>query len=97
MGSFKENVSAQLEKSKSQLKEIETLAKGNASQAVTDTINSLKNKRQDIDKKVQELTTSADTKAKAAIEADLAKFNDALGQVAAKLKSHAASTLGQQK
>ena len=88
---FEENVSAQLEKSKSQIKEIEGLAKGIASQAETDAINALKNKRQEIEKKYQELKTSASTKAKAAIETDLAKFNDSLGQVATKLKNLAAS------
>jgi C4-type Zn-finger protein len=94
---FEENISAQLEKSKSQIKEIETLAKGKASQAEIDTINGLKNKREEILKKVQQLKTSADTKAKTAVETDLAKFNDSLGQVATALKGHATSTPGQQK
>jgi C4-type Zn-finger protein len=98
MAEFEENVSAQLEKSKSQMKEIETLAKGNASQAEIDAINGLKNKRQEITNKLQDLKTSADTKAKAATLTDLAKFNDSLGQVVTKLKSHAATkTPGQQK
>ena len=91
MAEFEENVRAQLEKSKSQIKEIEALAKGKASQAEIDTVNSLKNKKQEIEKKVQQVKTSTDTKAKAAIEADLAKFNDSLGQVAAKLKGQSAS------
>jgi hypothetical protein len=91
---FEQNITAQLETSKSQMKEIETLAKGKASQAQIDTINTLKNKRQEILNKVQQLKTSADTKAQTAIETDLAKFNDALGQVATALK---ASTPGQQK
>ena len=91
---FEENVIAQLAKSKSQMKEIEALAKGKASQAEVDTIAGLKNKSQEIEKKVQALKTSADTKAKAAIETDLAKFNDALGQVVTTLKSQ---TPGQQK
>ena len=93
---FEENVSAQLAKSKSQMKEIETLAKGKASQAVLDTIAGLKNKRQEIEKKAQALKTSVDTKAKAAIETDLAKFNEALGQVATSLKSQTPAP-GQQK
>ena len=88
---FEENVSAQLEKSKSQMKEIETLAKGKASQTESDAISGLKNKRDEILKKVQELKTSTDTKAKAAIETELTKFNDSLGQIATKLKSPAAS------
>jgi len=89
---FEENAKAQLAKSKSQIKEIEALAKGKASQAVIDTIASLKNKRQEIEKKEQALKTSADTKVKAEIETDLAKFNDALGQVVTTLKGHATPT-----
>jgi hypothetical protein len=88
---FEENVRAQLENGKSQLQEIEALAKGRASQAVNIAINGLKNKEQEIDKKYQGLKTSADTKIKAEILADLDKFNVALGQVAAKLKSSAPS------
>jgi len=88
---FEETVRSQLEKSKSQMEEIEALAKGRTSQAVNDAINGLKNKRQEIAKKLQGLKTSADTKAKAEIEADLDKFNVVLGQVATKLKSPTAS------
>jgi uncharacterized protein YukE len=91
MAAFTENVKAQLEKTKSQLTEIEALAKGKASQAELDTINGLKNKKQDLEKKLQGLKASADTKAKAEIEADLAKLNDSLGQVATKLKGNTAS------
>jgi predicted nucleic acid-binding Zn-ribbon protein len=98
MAEFEENVSAQWEKSKSQMKEIEALAKGNASQTVSDAINGLKKKGQDIDKMVQDLKTSTETKTKATVEANMAKFNVLLGQVATKLKSDAAAkTAGQQK
>jgi F0F1-type ATP synthase epsilon subunit len=90
-GTFKENVTGQLEKTKSQMQEIETLAKGVASQTELDTINTLKNKKLELEKKLQDLKTSTDTKAEAEIEADLAKLNVLLGQVATKLKSHAAS------
>jgi len=91
MSEFEDNVNAQLQKTKSQVKEIEGLAQGIASQAETDTIASLKNKGQEISKKFQDLKTSADTKAKAEILADLAKLNASLGQVATTLKSRAAS------
>lgn len=80
-----------MQKSVSQMKEIEALAKGRASQAEIDAINALKKKRQEIDTKYQELKTSAETKAKTEIQADLEKFNVMLGQVAAKLKSPAPS------
>jgi protein subunit release factor A len=92
---FEENVKAQLAKSKSQMNEIAALAKGKASQAQIDTIAGLKNKGQEIEKKVQALKTSADTKVKTEIETDLAKFNDALGQVVTTLKGQA--TPAQQK
>jgi hypothetical protein len=92
---FEENVRAQLEKGKSQMKEIQALAKGKASQAVIDTIAGLINKEQEIEKKVQALKTSAGTKVKAEIETDLAKFNDALGKVVTTLKGPA--TPAQQK
>lgn len=88
---FEETVRSQLEKSKSQIEEIEALAKGSVSQAVNDAINGLRNKRQEIANKLQGLKTSADTKAKAEIVADLDKFNVVLGQVATKLKGHTAS------
>ena len=88
---FEETVRSQLEKSKSQVEEIEALAKGSLSQAVNDAINGLKNKRQEIANKFQGLKTSADAKAKAEIAADLDKFNVVLGQVATKLKSHTAA------
>ena len=88
---FEETVRSQLERSKSQMEEIEALAKGRASQAEIDAINALKKKRQEIDTKYQELKTSAQTKAKTEIQADLEKFNVMLGQVAAKLKSPAPS------
>ncbi len=90
-GTFKENVKGQLEKTKSQMQEIETLAKGVASQTELDTINNLKNKKLELEQKLQDLKTSTDTKAEAEIEADLAKLNVLLGQVATNLKSHAAS------
>jgi hypothetical protein len=93
---FEENVRVQLAKSKSQMKEIETLAKGKASQAALDAIAALKNKKQEIENKVQALKNSADTKAKAAVVTDLAKFNEALGQVATSLKSQPPAP-GQQK
>ena len=88
---FVDNVWAQLEKSKSQLQEIEALGKTRASQAVNDAVKGLKKKSREIDKKYQGLKTSADTKVKAEIQTDLEKFNVALGQVAAKLKAPAPS------
>ena len=91
MSEFEDKVNAQLQQAKSQIKEIDGLAQGIASQAEMDTIASLKNKGQEISKKFQDLKTSADTKAKAETLTDLAKLNASLGQVATTLKSRAAS------
>jgi len=88
---FEETVRSQLEKSKSQMEEIEALIKERVSETENDAINSLNNKRQEVAKKFQALKTSADTKAKAEIVANLDKLNVVLGQVATKLKSHTAS------
>jgi ABC-type phosphate transport system auxiliary subunit len=88
---FKENVKGQLEKAKSQMAEIEALTKGKVSQTELDTIDGLKNKKLELEKKLQNLGTTADTKAKAEIEADLAKLNALLGKVATNLKSQSAS------
>jgi len=91
MSEFEDNVNAQLQQAKSQMKEISGLAQGIASQAETDTIACLNNKGQDISKKFQDLKASADTRAQGEILADLAKLNASLGQVATTLKSRAAS------
>jgi uncharacterized protein involved in exopolysaccharide biosynthesis len=63
-------------------------------QAEIDAINSLKAKRQEIDKKRQDLKTSGEAKAaqiKAEIEADLAKFKASLDQFGTKVKSQVAT------
>jgi len=91
MSEFEDKVNAQLQQAKSQIKEIDGLAQGIASQAEMDTIASLKNKGQEISNKFQDLKTSADTKVKAETLTDLAKLNASLGQVATTLKSRAAS------
>ena len=91
MSEFEDNVNAQLQQTKSHIKEIEGLAQGIASKTETDTIANLKNKGQEISKKIQDLKASADKSAKGEILADLAKLNASLGQVATTLKSRAAS------
>ena len=91
---FEEKVSAHLHEAKSQIEAIEASAKGKLAQADVDAINSLKTQRQEIDKKSQHLKTSGEAKAaqiKAEIEADIAKFNAAVEQFGAKLKSKSAT------
>jgi hypothetical protein len=91
---FEDKISAQLQEAKSQIDGIEAHAKGKLAQAEIDAINSLKVKRQEIDKKRQDLKTSSDAKAtqiKAEIEADMAKFKASLDQFGAKVKSQSAT------
>ncbi len=89
---YEEKIGAQLQQAKAQLEEFEARAKGKAAQAEIDTINQLKVKKQEIEKKREELKTSGDAKAeqiKAQIGAELAKFQTSLEQLATKLKSEA--------
>jgi len=91
---FEDKISAQLQEAKSQIDGIGAHAKGKLAQVEIDAINSLKVKRQEIDKKRQELKTSSDAKAtqiKAEIEADMAKFKASLDQFGAKVKSQSAT------
>ena len=91
---FEEKVSAQLQEAKSQIEGIEARAKGTMAQAEIDALNGLKAKRQEIDKKRQDLKTSGETKAaqlKADIEADMAKFKTSLDQLGTKVKSQVAT------
>jgi hypothetical protein len=91
---FEEKISAQLQEAQSKIDGIEAQAKGKMAQAEIDAINSLKTKRQEIDKKGQDLKTSGEAKAaqlKAEIEADMAKFKASLDQFGAKVKSQAAT------
>jgi F0F1-type ATP synthase membrane subunit b/b' len=86
-----ENIGAQLEKTKAQIEEIAALAKGKVE---SDAIEALELKRIDLDNKLQELKTSANTKGaqiKTEVGADLTKLNDLLGQIATSLKSQAES------
>ncbi len=83
-----------MEEAKSKIDEIDARAKGKMAQAEIDAINSLKSKRQEIDKKHQDLKTSGEAKAaqiKAEIEADMPKFKASLDQFGAKVKSQVAT------
>ena len=91
---FEEKVSSHLHEAKSQIEAIEASAKGELAQAEVDAVKSLKKQRHEIEKKSQDLKTSGDGKAaqiKAEIEADIAKFNAAVEQFGAKLKSKSAT------
>lgn len=91
---FEEKVSAQLQEAKTQIEGIEARAKGTMAQAEIDALNGIKTKRQEIDKKRQDLKTSGEAKAaqlRAEIEADVAKLKVSLDQFGAKVKSQSAT------
>lgn len=91
---FEEKVSSHLHEAKSQIEAIEASAQGELAQAEVDAVKSLKKQRHEIEKKSQDLKTSGDGKTaqiKAEIEADIAKFNAAVEQFGAKLKSKSAT------
>lgn len=86
---YEEKISAQLQQAKAQLAELEARAKGKMAQGEIDTINHLKTKHQEIDKKRQELKTIGDAKVdqvKAEIDAEVAKIKASLAELATKLK-----------
>jgi|SRR5215831_13971011 len=86
---YEEKISAQLQQVKDQLGEVEARVKGKAAQAEIDTINNLKTKHHEIDRKRLELKTLGDAKAgqvKAEIDADVAKLKSSLSELATKLR-----------
>jgi DNA repair exonuclease SbcCD ATPase subunit len=94
---YEEKISSQLQQTKAQLEELEARAKGKMAQAEIETINHLKAKQQEIEKKRQDLKTSGDAKVeqvKAEIDAEMAKFKTSLEQLATKLKGEARTKAG---
>jgi F0F1-type ATP synthase membrane subunit b/b' len=94
LNAFEEKVNAELKDAKSRIDSIEKSAKGKLAQTAIDAINSFKTKRQEIDKKRQDLKASAGLKAeqlKAELAAEVAKFKGSLEQYSAKLKNQLAA------
>ena len=86
---YEEKISTRLQEAKAQLGEVEASAKGKMAQSEIDTINRLKAKHQEIDKKRQDLKTVGDAKVeqvKAEIDADVANLRTTLAQLATKVK-----------
>ena len=86
---YEEQISARLQQAKAQLGEVEASAKGKMAQAEIDTINRLKAKHQEIDKKRQNLKTVGDAKVeqvKAEIDADVANLRTSVAQLATRVK-----------
>ena len=86
---FEEKIHAQLQQSKSQLGEFEVRAKSRTGQGEIDTINRLKTKHDELEKKRQELKTVGDAKVeqvKAEIDAEVAKLKTSLADLSTRLK-----------
>ncbi len=86
---FEEKINAELQQTKAQLGDFESRAKGKMAQAEVDTIDRLKTKHQEIDKKRQNLKTVGDAKlgqAKAEINSEVANLKSSLAELATKLK-----------
>jgi len=86
---FEEKVSAQLQQVKDKLGEVEAHLKATGAQGEIDTINDLKTKHHEIERKRQELKTVGDAKAgqvKAEIDADVAKLKNSLAELATRLR-----------
>jgi hypothetical protein len=87
---YEEKINAQLQQAKTQLGDFEARAKGKMAQAEIDTVNRLKTKHEEIDKKRQDLKTVGEAKAgqaKAEIDAEMAKLKTSLADLATKLKT----------
>jgi hypothetical protein len=92
---FEEKVNAQLQEAKAKIDEIEAHAKGKLAQAEIEAIKTFNVRRQEIEKKRQDLKTVGEAKAaqvRAEIESDIAKLKASLDQFSAKVKSQAATT-----
>jgi len=91
---FEAKVSAQLQEAKSKIAEIEAQTKGRLAQAQVDAINGFHVKRQEIEKKTQDLKTTTDAKAaqaQAEIQSDISQLKTSVDQFAAQVKAKAAA------
>ena len=86
---FEEKINAQLQQVKDQLGEFEARAKSHASQAEIDTLNDIRTKHREIERRRQELKTLGDAKVgqvTSEIDADVAKLKSSLADLAMRLK-----------
>ena len=93
---YQEKINAQLQEAKAVLNGFEAHAKGKMAQSEIDTINRLKAKNQEIEKKLHhDLKTAGEVamaaKVKADIDAEMTKFKTSLDQISAKIKSQSAA------
>jgi|SRR6516162_11048526 hypothetical protein len=93
---YREKINAQLQEAKAVLTGVEAHAKGKLAQSEIDTLNHLKTKHQEIEKKVhQDLKTAGEVavaaKVKSDIDAEVTKFKASVDQLSQKIKSQPAA------
>jgi hypothetical protein len=93
---YQEKIGAQLQEAKAVLNGVEAHAKGKLAQSEIDSINRLKAKHQEIEKKVhQDLKTAGEVavaaKVKTDIDAEMTKFKASVDQLSAKVKGQPAA------
>lgn len=89
---YGDKLSAQVQEAKAKLEEFEARAKEQKAQAEIDAIGRLKTTKQNIDRKLHDLKETHEThvaRAKADVEAEVARFKTAVEELGAKLKAHA--------
>ena len=89
---YEEKINGQLQQIKAQIGEFEASARGKMAQAEIDTINQLKTKHQEIERKRQDLKTAAGQKAeqvKAEIDAGVTKLKTSLSDLVTKVRAKA--------
>jgi putative IMPACT (imprinted ancient) family translation regulator len=90
---YEDKVAAQMKDAKARLDQLEAQGKAKAAQSEAKAIGDLKSAKQDIDRKLQDLKKTHDThvtRAKAAIDADVAAFKTSVANVADKVKASTA-------
>lgn len=86
---YTEKVKAQVQEAKAKLDLLEATAREKKAQAEITAIGGLKTTRENIERKLQDLRSTSDanaSRAKAAIDADVASFKTAIEGLAAKIK-----------
>lgn len=88
---YQDKIHAQVKEAKTRLEELEGKAREQNAQAEAATVSRLKTAKENIDRKVQNLTTTNEAnlaKAKSELDADVAKFKSSVDELASKLKMH---------
>jgi len=91
---YQDKISAQVQEAKAKLEVLEATARQKKAQAEIAAIASLKTAKQDIETRLKDLKTTSESnasRAKAEIDAEVAKFKSSIADLGAKLKTHTAA------